>query len=378
MKRRSFMLALAAGGAVIALPGCDTMPSSATAPWRAPGATQTDPRLRALSWALLAPSPHNLQSWVADIREPGLIRLSVDLQRLLPATDPPNRQVLIGCGAFLELLCQAAAQQGQRAEVTLLPEGEYAAGGVDARPFATVRLTADAGVQPDPLFAAVALRRTNRAPYSAQVPDARALAQLAAVAQRPGIALYSSTDAAKVQRLRELAIAGYRVEFGNAATWAESADLLRVGAAAVAAEPSGVAVTGTMAWFGRQLGLLSPNALRNTDGVAARKAIDSSTEAAKHTHAWAWLTSADNSRRTQLEAGRAYMRIDLAAAQLGLTIHPNSQVLQEFAAMSTLYDQFHAEVAVAQPARVQMLVRLGYAARPDPAPRRPLGRLVRA
>lgn len=378
MKRRSFMLVLAAGGAVIALPGCDTTPATATAPWLAPGATETDPRLRALSWALLAPNPHNLQSWLADIREPGLIRLSVDLQRLLPASDPPNRQVLIGCGAFLELLCQAAAQQGQRVEVTLLPEGEYAAGGVDARPFATVRLSADASVQPDPIFAAAPLRRTNRAPYTAQVPDAQALVQLAAAAGRPGITLHSSTDAAKVQRLRELAIAGYRVEFGNAATWTESANLMRVGAAAVAAEPSGVAVTGTMAWFGRQFGMLGPEALRKTDGVAARTAIDSSTEAATHTHAWAWLSSADNSRRTQIEAGRAYMRTDLAAAQLGLAIHPNSQVLQEFEAMSTLYEQFHAEVGVAQPGRVQMFVRLGYAARPEPAPRRPLGRLVRA
>lgn len=378
MRRRSFMLVLAAGGAVIALPGCEAIPPAATAPWLAPGATATDPRLRALSWALLAPNPHNLQSWVADIREPGLIRLSVDLQRLLPATDPPSRQVLIGCGAFLELLCQAAGQQGQRAEVTLLPEGEYAAGGVDARPFASVQLTPDASMQSDPLFAAVPMRRTNRSPYSAQMPDAQTLARLAAAAERSGITLHSSTDVAKVQRLRELAIAGYRVEFSDAAAWAESADLMRVGAAAVAAEPSGIAVTGTMAWFGTQLGMLGPEALRKTDGVAARTAIDSSAEAAKHTHAWAWLSSADNSRRTQIEAGRAYMRTDLAAAQLGLAIHPNSQVLQEFEAMSTLYDQFHAEVGVAQPARVQMFVRLGYAARPDPAPRRPLGRLVRA
>ena len=378
MKRRSFMLVMAATGVEFALPGCDTLPASALAPWAAPGATETDPRLRVLSWALLAPNPHNLQSWVADIREPGLIRLSVDLQRLLPATDPPNRQVLIGCGAFLELLCQAAAQQGQRAEVTLLPEGEYAAERVDARPFADVRLTADASVQPDPLFAAVPLRRTTRAPFGDQVPDARALAGLAAAAQRTGIALQSSTATARVQRLRELAIAGYRVEFGNAAAWTESADFIRVGAAAVAAEPSGIPVTGTMAWFGRHLGMLDITALRRTDGVAAKSAIESSIEAANHTHAWAWLTSADNSRRTQIEAGRAYMRTDLAAAQVGLAIHPNSQVLQEFDAMSTLYARFHAEVDVPQPARVQMFVRLGYAERPEPAPRRALGRFVHA
>jgi hypothetical protein len=378
MKRRSFMLVLAAGGAMIALPGCETLPSSVTAPWVSPGKTETDPRLRALSWALLAPNPHNLQAWVADIREPGLIRLSMDLQRLLPATDPPSRQVLIGCGAFLELLCQAAAQQGYRAEVSLLPEGEYSATGVDARPFAVVRMVEDAGVRPDPLFAAVSIRRTNRAPYGDKVPDALALEGLAEAAERPGIRLHSSTNPARVRRLREFAIAGYRVEFGNPDTWAESADLMRVGAAAVAAEPSGIAVTGTMAWFGRQLGMLEPAALRKTDGVAARTAIDTSIDAANHTHAWAWLSSTDNSRRTQIEAGRAYLRVDLAAAASGLAIHPNSQVLQEFEAMSTLYREFHLEVGVAEPARVQMLVRLGYAARPDPAPRRTLRKLLQA
>lgn len=378
MKRRSFMLVLAAGGAVIALPGCDSMPASAIAPWYGPRATETDPRLRALSWALLAPNPHNLQSWVADIREPGLIRLSVDLQRLLPATDPPNRQVLIGCGAFLELLCLAAAQQGQRAEVTLLPEGDYARGGVDARPFATLRLTPDASTKPDPLFAAVPLRRTNRAPYSAQVPDAAVLAQLAAAAQRPGITLHSTTDLAKVQRLRELAIAGYRVEFSTPATWAESADLTRLGAGAVAAEPSGIAALGTMVWFGRKLGLLDTTSLRRTDGIAAKTTIDSSVDAANHTHAWAWLRSADNSRGTQIEAGRAYMRSDLAAASLGLAIHPNSQVLQEFEEMAALYSRFHDEVGAAGTSRVQMFVRLGHASRPEPAPRRPLSQLVRA
>ena len=149
MKRRSFMPVLAAGGAVIALPGCDTVPAAATAPRSAPGAAETDARLRALSWAQLAPNTHCLQSW------PGLIRLSVDQLRRLPATDPPNRQMLIDCGAFLELLCQAAAQPGQRAEVTLLPEREHAATGVDARP-----------------FAAVQLRRTDRAAGCDHVPDA--------------------------------------------------------------------------------------------------------------------------------------------------------------------------------------------------------------
>jgi hypothetical protein len=174
-----------------------------------------------------------------------------------------------------------------------------------------------------------------------------------------------------------LAIAGYRVEFGTPATWAESANAMRVGTAAVAAEPSGVSVLGTMVWWGDKLGMLDLASLRSTDGVAAKTAVDTSIDAARNTHAWAWLISADNSRRSQIEAGRAYMRTDLAAASLGLAIQPNSQVLQEFPEMAALYDNFHREVGVSHPSRVQMFVRLGYASRPEPAPRRPLDRLLR-
>lgn len=152
---------------------------------------------------------------------------------------------------------------------------------------------------------------------------------------------------------------------------------MKVGAPAVANDPSGIAMLGTEVWFGRQVGMLNTEALRRTDCIAAKRAISNSTEAANSTRAWAWLISEDNSRRSQLAAGRAYVRLDLQAARSGLAIHPNSQVLQEFSAMDAAYAAFHREVQVDAPARVQMFARLGYAPRPDPAPRRPLRRVVR-
>jgi hypothetical protein len=51
-------------------------------------------------------------------------------------------------------------------------------------------------------------------------------------------------------------------------------------------------------------------------------------------------------------------------------------VLQEFAAMNTLYQRIHQELGVALPGRVQMLARLGYADNPEPAPRRPLASII--
>ena len=376
--RRGFMLVLAAGGAVVALPACDSMPASAVQAWKGPPPSETDPRLRVLSWAMLAPNPHNLQAWIADTREADTIKLYVDATRLLPETDPPGRQVLIGCGAFLELLRMAAAQEGWLTQIELMPEGDYPAERIDSRPFAIVRLTKDAALKPDPLFAAVRLRRTTRAPYEPRVPDEPALALLSAASQGPGISFHAETTPQRVARLNEIAIQGYQVEFNNAAAWGETAHAARIGAPAVAADPSGITLLGTEVWFGRQFGMLTQEKMARIDGIGAQRAIKNSTEAAKSTRAWVWLASTDNSRRTQLLAGRSYLRLNLQATAAGLALQPNSQVLQEFSAMSDAYAAFHREVNVSAPGRVQMFARLGYAALPDPAPRRAVERILRA
>ena len=101
---------------------CRPWPSRAGA---GPDRDETDPRRRALAWALLAPNPHNLQSWAVDLSRPDTIVLHVDAARLLPQTDPFSRQILIGHGCFLEILAMAAAADGYRTEVTLFPDGPW-------------------------------------------------------------------------------------------------------------------------------------------------------------------------------------------------------------------------------------------------------------
>ena len=381
MSRRQFIKILTAGGVMAVLTACDGMPESALVPWLGPDQRVLDPRLRALTWALLAPNPHNLQAWVADVRTPGEISLLVDTRRLLPETDPFGRQVLIGCGAFLELLRMASSHEGYRAEIELMPLGHYTQTQLDQRPFARVRLHQDRTLAGDALFAAVRLRRTHRSVYTTTPPQAAALAALRLTAEAAGITLGCTVEPEQVKRINAMALQGCRIEFGTAETWQESANSLRLGAQEVAAEPSGTAVLGTEVWLARKSGLLDHAALRDPKGIGATRALQAMTTLlTSGTPAWVWLSSADNSRMAQLEAGRSYLRLCLQATLLGLALHPNSQVLQEFAQMRTLLSQVHAELGLANPARLQMLVRIGYAAdtTATPSPRRPLSSLLRA
>jgi hypothetical protein len=103
--RRNFIL-MAGSTAVIVAAGkaainLDKMPSTAIAAWSESKSTDSDIRKRILSYAILAPNPHNMQPWLVDLRQPKQIDLYCDRTRLLPQTDPFFRQISIGHGAFL-------------------------------------------------------------------------------------------------------------------------------------------------------------------------------------------------------------------------------------------------------------------------------------
>ena len=78
-----------------------------------------------LSYAILAPHSHNLQSWLVDLRQPDEITLYCDLGRRLPETDPYSRQIMMSHGTFLELLDLSAREKGLRADIELFPEDEF-------------------------------------------------------------------------------------------------------------------------------------------------------------------------------------------------------------------------------------------------------------
>jgi hypothetical protein len=78
----------------------------------------------------------------------------------------------------------------------------------------------------------------------------------------------------------------------------------------------------------------------------------------------------------QLAVGRAYARLNLKATELGVAMHPMSQVLQEYEEMQALQRGFLRMLDIPEGDTVQMLVRLGYTKNPNPSPRRDLQDLL--
>jgi hypothetical protein len=407
MQRRLF-IRLASGSAVAAtglasasLAGCGSaLPPEAIEAWAGPAASvlqDPDPRRWLLSHAMLAPHSHNLQSWVADLATPGEIILHCDLKRLLPQTDPLFRQIMMSHGTFLELLDIAARERGLAAQIDLFPQGEFAASQLDKRPVARVRLTADTTVAKDPLFAQIPLRHTNRNAYGASraVPQAawRAMAQ---AARQPGLTFGFAglEQGAALAQHRSIANDAWRIELTTPRTIMESYDVLRVGAAEIAKHRDGLSLMSPIPVAMAALGLFDRSRPPAPDAYATTSQISDFAEKMQSTPGFLWLVSEGNSRAAQVNAGRAYVRAQLAATAHGLAMQPLSQALQEYAEQKAPYAAIHkllgansvngangvsgvsgvsgANGSLAAGQTVQMWARVGYAAAVPPAPRRRL------
>ena len=364
--------AIAAAAATALAPRLDAMPAEAVEGWTGPRPGEPDPRRRALAWALLAPSPHNLQSWSVDLSVPGEARLFVDKRRLLPETDPFGRQIMIGQGCFLEILSMAAAADGWRAETRLFPEGEW---NLD-RPVATVRFVPAPPVL-DPLFREVPRRRTAKSAYQARDLDPAHRAALSAVAA-PGLDTTIVADPARTGELRRLAVAGSELEMNTPRTHKESIDVARIGARAVAEHRDGITLLGPMIWTLRQAGQMTPEKAMTPGSLAWQGGRDYALAGYASARAFGWLASPDNARATQVACGRHWVRLQLTATALGVAIQPHSQTLQEYPEMDELRAAMREAAGIADGHTLQMFFRLGYAAPSNPSPRRPLDSFVTA
>jgi hypothetical protein len=393
MQRRNF-IRLMSGGFVAAnavtLAGCSTdFPAEAVAAWQGPGA-ESDVRRWALGYAILSPNSHNRQPWLVDFAEPNAITLQVDRDRMLPMTDPWFRQIMVSQGTFLEALVLALQARGLAPTVQLFPQGEFKPREVDERPVARIAWPATQPTVPsmaDPLFAQVLRRHTAKVDYDTTRPvDAKTLRALQSALIDPGIAYDFTVDANRLGPLRALCFDSAKVELQTPRTVMESAKLTRVGPAEIAQHRDGISLNGLMPRFANFVGAFDRTTPPAQDSSAMKQMMGRFEGHSRTAMGFVWLSTptarhaaAGTQRSAEVMAGRAYMRLQLKATELGLQVHPMSQAPQEFLEMKPFYDRMHT-LLVGQPAdvqTVQMFCRVGYCTPQQHTPRRALAGFVK-
>lgn len=384
MTTRRNVLMILGGGVIAAAGGAGSWamtrdPSRARQPWEAaraltPAATD-DARRFALAHAILAPNPHNRQPWLADLSEPDTVTLFCQADRRLPHTDPFDRQITVGLGCFSELLIMAAAETGHRVEAAWFPDGEPQPR-LDDRPVARFRFIPDEAVERDPLFAQVHDRRSNKEPYdTARKVAASELTHITDAVRK--VRHGSTVDDARIGQLRDLAWKAMDIEMRTHRTAKESIDLLRIGKAEIEANPDGIDLPGPLFEALDAFGMMSREDMLDTGSTVFRQQMEAMRGPFDTAMGFVWLASIGNSRSAQIDAGRDYVRINLAATARGIAMQPFSQALQEFEEMEGLYGEIRQSLGIADGETLQMFVRIGYGSEQKPSPRWPVDTRIR-
>ena len=142
----------------------------------------------AVALAIRAPSIHNCQPWQWKLADRS-VHLFADTSRLLPATDPDGRDLLLSCGATLHHLRVALAAEGWATTVTRLPN-----------PTQPDHLAAVCFHQRTPsakdiaLAAEIPQRRTDRRRFSSWTVPPELLIDLTKLAAEQGAVLVPTTN----------------------------------------------------------------------------------------------------------------------------------------------------------------------------------------
>jgi len=377
MNRRTFIRIVGGGvifSATAGLAACSKgMPEEAIAAWQGPK-PGTDVRKWILSYAILAPHSHNLQSWLVDLRTPNEIVLYCDLERLLPETDPYNRQIMMSHGTFLELVDIAAREHGLRADIELFPQGEFGPDKIDNRPVARIRFTKDSKIARDSLFGQVLKRHTNREEYDMNKPIPANSVQDMANCMQPYPIRFGFVELDQpneIKKHRAIAAEAWRIELTTPAKILETYKVLRVGAGEIAKYRDGISINDPFLSLIVRLGLFDRSKAPKPDDSAIVNQIENFTKNLALTPGFLWMITEGNSRRAQVNAGRAYVRIQLAATAHGISMQPLQQALQEYPEQQGPYAEIHNLLNAPYPRyTVQMWARLGYGPQIEPAPRR--------
>lgn len=152
--------------------------------------SQADLLARAVGFAVLAPSSHNTQPWLFDLRWNGL-EIILDRSRVLPVADPGAREMVMSCGAALQNIRVALRYLGFAAKVKILPH--------ESVPDVLARVELGGrrvrSKLNELLFAAIPGRHTSRAPYASTPVSARLVAAMRTAAELEGASLHQTTDA---------------------------------------------------------------------------------------------------------------------------------------------------------------------------------------
>ncbi|MEK9206927.1 MAG: hypothetical protein AAB922_00455 [Patescibacteria group bacterium] len=167
-----------------------------------------------LSYAILAPSAHNIQPWQCRISEDG-VEIHRHPTRFLNISDPTRRQVTISLGAFVCNLVTAANAYGIKSVINFLDSGD------EGQAVAVVKLSGLESSRFEPKtnqnLENIVRRRVNRGEYNPKKINQLLLGKVLELNADPDLQICLESDADSIDKLAQVVEVGTRFAFSNPA-----------------------------------------------------------------------------------------------------------------------------------------------------------------
>jgi hypothetical protein len=323
------------------------------------------PVLKAIALGINAPSPHNTQSWKFMVLNDLEMRLYVDEKILLPATDPPARQIHIGAGCFLETMALGASRYGYEMQVEYFPEGYETSADFGVKPVAQIRLVASEK-EADPLAQFIEHRQTSRMPYKGKMVER---------SEFDSIKNESGESYSTVRFIHEnldpylnVFSKAMEIESKTYASNEETRRMFRFSEDERRAKRDGISIP-QMGYKG-MIEKLAEKSLKDGDHdtwhseknfKATMKGINKGIKSTRGIVFWQTNTNHFND---WLRTGRDYVRFSHSLTKNGYYAHPYNQAIQEYPEMDNLRVELDSILGIKPPQKIQMIVRIGQSAQP--------------
>ena len=177
---------------------------------------------------------------------------------------------------------------------------------------ADITFTEQTNIQKDNrFFEALMKRRSCKEPFLEQALSANHADKLGQYG-----AVY--VDPKNVAKLKRISWDAYKIEYETYRTLKESVDLMRFGKAEINRNPDGIDMGGPMLETLHRLGMLTPESLMDKASTAYQQGLDMYVNILSNTPAYILIKTQDNSRQSQIAAGRRWMRLNLKLTNLGV------------------------------------------------------------
>ena len=335
------------------------------------------PILQAIAIGINAPSPHNTQSWKFKIINDTSMYLYVDEHILLPATDPPSRQIHLGAGCFIETLVIGARTLGFKSDVNYFPEGYASEKDFGLKPVAKIELEKTA-VDADPLSKYIGTRQTNRRAYNGPLISDQEFNSLKKLSGNAHAQLVFVNN--NFKPYFNIFNKGFEIESKTFRTNEETRNLFRFSEKQRAEKGDGISIP-QMGYHGI-MKYLAESSLDNGDKKKwhsdksinlSLKNVAKGIESSKGIVMWVTET---NTFEDWIKTGKDYLRFSLALTQQELYAHPYNQAIQEYDEMKDVRAELDNLLNITGKQKIQMVVRIGRSSKPYMSYRRKLNTYV--